>query len=960
MYSNSKIAKAVRLAMIFGAGTATAISTQTFAADEDAVEEVERIQVTGSRIKRTDIETSSPVQVTTAEDIKISGFTRMEDVLNTLPQIEAAETSFLSNGASGNATLDLRGLGSNRTLVLVNGKRLQPGGINSQAADINQIPAALVERVDVMTGGASSTYGADAVAGVVNFIMNKDFEGVKIDVGAGGYQHNNDNSYIQGLMDERNFEYESGDSGIDGKSYNIDITVGSDFADGKGHATAYAVWRRNDEMIQGTRDYASCALNGAGTSCGGSANTIVPHFDMFPVVGGLLGVDEGAAVDYSQEYWGELNPNGDDFIPDSGTRYNYAPINHFMRPNERFSIGSFVNYEISDEMNFYLESSYMSDQTAGQIAESGTFFAEEYLLDYNNPYMTDAQKSQLQDFFGQGPDEQFVAYIGKRNVEGGPRSDHLEHSSFRIVTGIEGELNEDWFYDLNFQYGSTSSSSAYVNDLLAPNINSRIGAVGTTCEDDCIPYAVWTLNGVTSEQAAQLSGTAIKTGTVTQMIVNGYATGELDITVPGTSTPLAAVVGFEYREVDYERLSDTVYADGLLLGQGGPQASLAGAFDVSEIFGELSIPLIEDAGFAESLILELGGRYSDYSTTGGDFVYKAAIDWNPIEDWKVRGSYNRAVRAPNVAELFSSQSIGLWSGDDNCSGATPSNTAAQCANTGLTAAQYASGITTSPAGQYNQFTGGNPELEPEEADTITFGVVAAPFEGFNFSVDYFDIQMEKVIGTVGASRTLQTCAETGEARFCDNVTRSPSGSLWLGQQGMVTNLTSNIGSRHWRGVDLSANYSMDVDGGSLDFSINGSYNLKKEIEPITGLSALAYDCSGNVSVDCFAQPKWRHTAKASYSADDWGVTATWRYYGKVDYDGTTDELIADGIKAYNFFDIAGSYIVTDYLTVRATINNVFDKEPPMVGNTMSSNGNAISGFYDTLGRYLHVSASLKF
>jgi outer membrane receptor protein involved in Fe transport len=309
--------------------------------------------------------------------------------------------------------------------------------------------------------------------------------------------------------------------------------------------------------------------------------------------------------------------------------------------------------------------------------------------------------------------------------------------------------------------------------------------------------------------------------------------------------------------------------------------------------------------------------------------------------------------------LFRSQSIALWSGDDNCAGATPSNTQSQCNNTGLTDAQYGN-ITASPAGQYNQFIGGNPNLEPEEADSVTIGLVAAPFEGFNFSIDFFDIQMEKVVGTVGASRTLQTCAETGDARFCDNVTRSPSGSLWLGQDGMVVNLTDNVGSRHWQGVDITANYTHDALGGTFNYSLNGSQSLKKEYEPITGLSELAYDCSGVVSVDCFAQPKWRHTATVAYSADSWSLTGKWRYYGEVDYDGTTDELIADGIDAYNFFDVSASWMATDYLTVRAAVNNILDEEPPMVGNSISTNANTVAGFYDTLGRYLHVSASFKF
>jgi len=956
MYSNNKITKAVRLAIMLGAGATSLAAMPAFSADaaKDPAakkDKIERIEVTGSRIKRTDMETSSPIQVTTAKDIEVTGLTRIEDVMNSLPQVEMGQTSYIANGASGTATLDLRGLGPNRTLVLVNGRRLQPGGVGIQAPDINQIPTALVDHVDVMTGGGSSTYGADAVAGVVNFIMKKDFSGFQLSAGAGGYQHNNRNKYIQGLMDKKGFVYPTGNTGVDGKDYNLNVTMGGDIADGKGHVTAYAVWRRNDPLLQGARDYSSCALNGAGTSCGGSANTPNPHFDIFPVVNG--------AVDYSKEFWGYLNPNGSGFKADDGYRYNYAPVNHFMRPNERFSIGTFANYQVTDNVNTYLETSYMRDVTAGQIAESGTFFAQEYRLDYNNPYMSAAQKQQLQTLFGQGPNDQFVAYIGKRNVEGGPRSDHLEHNSFRIVLGANGDLSDTWTFDMSYQYGSTSSSSTYKNDLLAPKIGPRVGAVGTTCTGSCIPYQVWTLNGVTSAQAAQLAGVGIQNGITTQTVYSAYATGDTDFTLSTADAPVAAVIGVERREVTFDATSDTVYAEGQLLGQGGPTPSLYGAYNVNELYGELNVPLVTEAAMAKSLTLELGGRLSHYNTSGNANTYKVAMEWTPIDDYKFRASFNRAIRAPNVNELFSAQSIGLWSGNDACAGATPGYTQSQCANTGMTAAQYGN-VSASPAGQYNQFTGGNPNLQPEKANTVTFGLVAAPFDNFNFSVDYFDIKMDQVIDTVGSQLILNTCAETGLANFCNNVQRSASGSLWLGQQGLIRNLRSNVGGRHWRGVDLSANYSMDMAGGTMNLAMIGSYSLKKEYQPISGDAALSYDCSGNISVDCVAQPKWRHTATATFNKDDWSVTAKWRYIGKANYTGTTDVLAANGINAYNLFDLAGSYYINDNLSVTASMNNIFDKEPPMVGNTITSNANTIFGAYDQLGRYMHLGATLKF
>ncbi|MEL0640461.1 TonB-dependent receptor [Pseudoalteromonas aliena] len=945
---NNQVAKAVRIALAFGAASTAAFSASSFAAEE-GIEKVERIQVTGSRIKRTDLETSSPVTVMTAEEIKLSGFTRVEDVLNQLPQIEAAESSFLANGATGTATVDLRGLGSNRTLVLINGRRMQAGSITSQVADINQIPASLIKRVDVLTGGAAAVYGADAVAGVVNFVMNDEFDGVSLNVGTSGYQHNNDNKYIQGLMDDKGFDYETGNTGIDAKSYSIDFTVGSSFDGSKGHAVGYVTYNRQTELLQGTRDYSSCALDGAGQVCGGSGTTPNPFFDIYPVVDG--------EVDYKQNLYGYLNPNGEDFIPDDGYRYNYAPVNHFLRPNERFTFGTFIDYEINEHFRPYLEFSFMHNRTAGQIAESGTFYNEEILFDYDNPLISDSQKQQLQELFGQSAGDQFVAYIGKRNVEGGPREDNLEHTSYRILTGMEGEINDSWSYDISYNYSSTSSSSVYKNDLLAPKIAPRVGAVGTECDAEagCLLYNVFEYGGVTAEQAAQLAGVGTQTGLVTQIIYSGYVSGEFDWTLPTASLPVAAVFGFERREQDYERISDTVYEEGQLLGQGGPSPSLYGAIDVNEVYGELQLPVLDE------LNVSLAARWSDYSTTGSDTTYSVGADYTLADAYKFRASYAKVVRAPNIGELFSAQSISLWSGADSCSGDSPTFNASQCANTGVSADQYGF-IGESPAGQYNQFAGGNPDLSPEEGDTFTVGLVANPFDNFNFSIDYFKIEIEKVIGVVGAERIINNCAETGDAFFCDNVNRSPSGSLWLGQAGFVTNLSDNIGGRTWEGVDFTAAYKIDLEEGALNFDINGYYSMQKEVEPILGDSTLAYDCSGNISTDCFASPEWRHTANMNYIRDDWRVGVKWRYYGEVEYDGTADTSLIEngGIDAYNFIDLSGSYSYNEHLTFTGGMNNIFDKEPPMVGNTVSSNANTVAGFYDTLGRFVHVSFNLKF
>ena len=953
MYSNSKIAKAVRLAMVFGAGTAAAISAPTFAVEEGA-EEVERIEVTGSRIKRADMETSSPIQVTSAEDIEVSGFTRIEDMLNTLPQIEASSTAFQSNGASGAAGVDMRGLGQQRTLVLINGRRMQPGGGSSGSADINSIPAALVKRVEVMTGGGSSVYGADAVAGVVNFVMDNDFEGLKIDLQADGYQHNNDNSYLQGLMDQRNFDYPTGNSDIDGRGYGIEITMGSDFADGKGHAVAYATWRRNDALKFGARDYTSCAINATGTGCGGSGNAIIPNFY-------LGSINENGGFDWTN--WDYLTLTGDsNFQPSSGNVYNYNPVNFFMRPAEKITIGSFANYEINDYVQPYMEFMYMRNQTRAQIAESGTFFNEQYNIDFDSPLLNDAQRQYLTDEFGIVSGEQFATYIGKRNVEGGARTDIIQHDSFRIVLGSEGEINDTWSYDASIQLGSTTVSGAYINDFFAPRITTALSANGESCADSdgCIPYEVFTYQGVTPEMAAPLTGTAAMQELSDQFIFSAFVTGELDFSMPGADTPVAIVVGTEYRKEEYERIVDEVYSKGLLLGQGGPTNPLIGSYSVKELYAEMNIPLIEGVGFAESLILELGYRYSDYDTTGSEPTYKVALDWTPIDDWKVRASYNRAVRAPNIGEMFANQGLGLWSGSDPCSGEDPEFSAAECANTGVSAAQYGN-VLSSPAGQYNGFYGGNPNLAPEIADTYSIGLVGQLTDEIDFSIDWWAIDIEDVIGTVSEDVTLEQCAKTGNSVFCDNIVRSAGGSLWTGQSGYITATNINLASRSWEGVDASAAYNTELAGNNFSVTFVGTYMSKKQYEPLPGVENAIYDCAGDISAKCFPQPDWRHVVNVNYDMGDWGLNAKWRYFGEVNnadwVEGSdkNDVLTGSAISSQSYIDVAVRYTLSENVTTRLGVNNLFDEEPPMVGNTLDA-----TAFYDQLGRYIHATVSLTF
>jgi outer membrane receptor protein involved in Fe transport len=323
--------------------------------------------------------------------------------------------------------------------------------------------------------------------------------------------------------------------------------------------------------------------------------------------------------------------------------------------------------------------------------------------------------------------------------------------------------------------------------------------------------------------------------------------------------------------------------------------------------------------------------------------------------FRVRTGFNRAVRAPSVSELFSPQSLGLWTGTDPC--ANPAiATEAQCALTGVLPGQYGN-ISKSPAGQYNATYGGNQNLDVETADTWTFGVVVNPLDTMQFSVDYWNIKIDDTISNVFAETSLNQCIENGGA-LCDNISRGVGGTLWLGQSGWVNSVNQNIGSQKWSGVDVAWAWGL---GSNWQFDLIGTYTIDKKTTPLPNDPTSTYNCAGVISPICYPNPDWRHTATGTYDSNSfWAVTARWRYYSKIDYDGSTDTLIADGIKAQNYFDLNAVFRFMDTNDLVIGVNNVFDKEPPLMGNTVSTNGNTVVGFFDTLGRYFFADVTFRF
>ena len=929
----------------------------------------ERIEVTGSRIKSLATDTASPVVSVSAETIKVSGTTNIEELLNALPQVFAGYGAQVSNGATGTATVDLRGLGPTRTLVLINGRRLPAGDPGYSPADLNQIPTPLIKRVDILTGGASGVYGSDAVSGVVNFIMNDRFEGLQIQATRSGYNHKqngntNDAGVARGITPPGNI-------GADGGVTDISLTMGSNFAGDKGNATLFFGYRKQDAVLQAARDFSDCSFglstaNASGFACSGSSTSFPGRF-LNTTTGASYSLDSAGAV---RSYSGNRDA------------YNFGPLNYFQRPDDRYTAAAYGHYNISDLARVYTEFNFMDDHSVAQIAPSGLFFGNPYQLTGQNPFITPAMQTALG--ITPGSSAPVTVYIGRRNVEGGPRQDDTRHTMFRMVAGVKGDVGP-WSYDVSAQVGKVIYQEEYYNDVSVVKAQRSLSVVSNpaggapVCQSvldgtdpNCVPYNIFAPGGVTQAAVNYLNTPGFKRGSTSQIVYN--ASGSVDLGAFGVQLPtaksgLTLAAGVESRQEKSQLDTDQEFTSGDLAGQGGPTIGVGGSYSVQDVFGELNIPLVEKLPGFESLSLKASYRNSKYSTDKKTNTFAVGTDWTVIKGYTLRGSVQQAARAPNIIDLYSAQSIGLFNlSADPCAGTTPTATAAQCANTGVTSTQYGN-IIGNTAGQYNQLTGGNPNLKPEKSNSYTLGVVLQPIRDLSVTLDYFNFKITDAISTVPATVSLQQCLTTGSPVFCGLIHRAANGSLWTGSSYILAG-NANIASQKTSGLDLGADYGWKMDGlGRFDVNFLGTLLQKFVTEPTPGLGT--YDCTGYFGNTCGTpNPKWRHTARLTWTSPyDVSVSGSWRYFGGVKDEGTSTNPFLTGstispngkFPAVNYFDLSVKYNILKNLSARVGIRNLFDKDPPLaVTGAPFGNGNTYPVVYDALGRQLSLNVTVNF
>lgn len=950
-------------------GAALGLSSLTFMpaahAQEPSEAQLEEVVVTGSRIQRLNLVSSSPVQQLDQEQLSFSGVTRIEDVLSSLPQVSIEQGGGQSIAAEGTATVQLRNLGVSRTLVLMDGKRLpinSPISVES-GPDLNFIPMQLVKRVEVLTGGASSTYGSDAVAGVINFIMMDDFEGVSLDYQTSQYRHDNNGNRRATATEDAGFSVPT-DTVNDGDIEELTFIIGGNFDNGRGNMTAYGTYRKIDGVTQDSRDYSTCAVyvdDDSSLFCGGSGTNGSGSFYFEP--------DDYIALSHVE---------GSQLVDDIGPLYNYAAPSYYQRPDKRYNLGAMGHYEINEHVEAYTQLMYMNDKTVAQFGPAGIFYDDGMTVNCDNPYLSDQQRGVI----GCSGDELVGVIFGRRNIEGGPRFGELKHDSFRGVFGLRGDINETWRYDLSYQYSEVNMNNRNGNYLDVAKANNALKATtdasgNIVCLDEtaegCVPWNIWNEGGVTPEQTAYFSQTYYETGSTDQEVATGYIQGDLGdygIKLPWAESGIVVVVGAEYREENLKYDPDDAAQAGIVGGITAALVPVDGGYDVTEGFIEANIPLVEGKNWAKAMFLDLGYRYSEYSDYNTD-TYKIAGTWAIDEQIMLRGGFNRAVRAPNIVDQFQPQQGNLFSMDDDPCGNVVNGlsgrgyTFEQCARSGVTQRVWdLGGPSDSPANQYNTLVGGSTELSPEESDTYTIGFVFTPnfLEGLTLSVDYYDIKVEDAITNIEQETTLTECIENDT--FCDKVFRTTNDSLWLGNASAtagIVALSDNIGYFQVKGVDIEASYNLELDSwGSVLFGTVVGYVDSWEKEEYKGAGAI--DCVGLYGGSCLEPtPEWAARSSVTW-ATPWNVmlNMNWRFVDS--FKQTQTSSPPANTDSVNYIDLAGSWDITEWATVRGGINNVFDEEPEYIpdGVTLYQNGNTYPNVYDALGQYMYIGATLKF
>ena len=966
MYSKNKISKSIKLALMLGASS-TLVAVPSFSAmAEEANAEVERIEVTGSRIKRTDLESAVPITSISRSDFAAIGALNVADVLNQSPvSLTGLGTSnnTFAGSTIGLQTTQLRGLGSSRTLVLINGRRFVSGMSPSvgYAVDLNAIPTAIIERIDILKSASSAIYGSDAVAGVVNIITRKEIEGVEIDVQSGISAESDREKYSFSLATGGSW-----DTGSATLALGIDDDKGLNSSDRKFSEFDQGVILNDDGSEEVVNIFSSFSPN---------SRIITPtrlDADGNRIGGGLWFNGDGSVFDNRNEVGAD--------------KFNRASYRQLSTPIERKYAAFSINQEINDTVSYFAEVNFNSSQTNNSTIEPTPFRIDTDVwldtrggigsLPVTSPLVPELLRNNL---LADGVTDLNQTNWARRMLEFGARSTDVERSTIRIAQGIDWQINDDWVADMYMSWGRTSQSQENGGQI---NIERAANALDVELDADgnmqcvsqlarlqgCVPLDLFGRLTASDEAVAYVRSPATTHGVTEQFIVSGSIAGELPLELSGGN--VATAFGFEHR------LEKGSYTPGALAQVGASSTNKSeptdGSFYSNDVFVEFNFPVLEN------LSIDAAARYSDHEIVGGQTTWNLGAEYSPIETLKLRASAATAVRTPNIADLFGGRGETFATISDPCDGlqadgtGVTGNIRTNCLASPEIAARVAAtgGFDLSQVEKQSTggTTGGNINVKEETADTFSAGFVWQAMEGLSVTVDYYDISIENAIATTSRTTVLNRCYDLVGAAFTTNC----NGSTLRDANGALVDVhsgTSNENNLDVSGVDLEISYRADIGPGEFGADLLWNHTMEYVQTAIEDGSEV--DFVGEV-----LNPDNRATLNLMYGLDDLSFTWSMRYWdrsidsveGANGYFNAAGELSKEkggyGVFASHVYhDATVSYHFTDNISARFGIRNLFDKQPP-VANQSSNNGstgiNTVPEAYDITGRYFNASVSMKF
>jgi len=905
-------------------------------------QEAEVIIVTGSAVERKDLTTPAPVAIVSRQDLDASGLTSVGDVLRKMPSQSNAINTQYNNGGSGATRVSLRGLGSGRTLVLVNGRRHVPGGTGADSSvDLNAIPMAIIDRIEVLKDGASALYGSDAIGGVINIITKTDYDGVAA------------NLYTGSTTRGGGFVYDmSATGGINSDKGNIVFSVGllDQGSIGAGDRSfsksdKFFDWETGEVFTNGSTSVPQGYINDRLGSPGNQAWQ------------DIVNAGNGSGIYYNDPVtgWRDFNLGGNSDVGE-GDLYNYQPANHLLTPSRRYNAFSAGHYKfIEEKLEAFFELTYMNRRSNQQLAPTPlTIISEGLTLSADSVY---------------NPFGRDFRDVRRRMAEAGNRIFTQDVNTFRLVGGLEGKLPDTlpvlkkWRWNISYNFGRTESSNVnegrFIRSRVAQAIGpsyydadgvARCGTEAAPGDADCVPLNLLGGEGTVTEEMLKYIGyTGTANGYNTQQIVEATAAGSL-YKIPGGGD-VALAIGAAYRDENGGYRPDPITATGDTTGN--KEEPTAGGYDVKAAFAELSVIPVKDKPFAEGVELSAAMRAFQFETFGADFTWKTGALWRIAQGVSVRGTYSTAFRAPSIGELFAGTADSFASVTDPCDtsqGARSPTVDANCRADGLPD-NYVDDRT-----QIRSKVGGNPSLDPETAKIFTLGTVwKVPWvEGLSATLDYWNISVDNAIVPQGASVILSNCYAQNSRSDCEKIIRDGSGFITD-----IIDLQSNIGGSETAGVDLALHYEQAIeDIGRLTYNLEGTWLQKfNEIQP-------ARKVEGKGVYDLGVHPDYRFNFSAMWNRDAYGAGANFRYIDGFreceDNDCSADNAWRN-VDMNMTADLFASYMQKSELgrsMLTVGVNNLTDANPAVIYNGFLGTSDAST--YDFMGRFVYMRFSQEY